>query len=147
MNQFQSIHDYEEFIYTIAVTRPSITGSTLAVIRRGKGSAILRGELRFAGGYRLLVQERLAIENSTVIIESYGYEIWGISGKLAWYDSQPHPNDPILARTLPHHKHIPPDLKHNRIPAVHIYFTQPNLPVLIEEIEELLSSNGRLIVP
>lgn len=27
--------------------------------------------------------------------------------KLYWYDSQPHPNDPILQNTHPHHKHVP----------------------------------------
>lgn len=36
----------------------------------------------------------------------------------------------------PHHKHIPPDIKHHRIPAPEMSFTQPNLPVLIREIEE-----------
>ena len=43
-----------------------------------------------------------------------------------------------LASTFPHHKHIPPDIKHNRIPAPEISFTQPNLPVLIQEIEVLI---------
>ncbi len=36
---------------------------------------------------------------------------------------------------LPHHKHIPPDIKHHRIPAPGLSFQQPNLPFLIEEIE------------
>ncbi|MGQ9626402.1 MAG: toxin-antitoxin system TumE family protein [Anaerolineae bacterium] len=27
--------------------------------------------------------------------------------RLYWYDDFPHPNDPILASTFPHHKHIP----------------------------------------
>ena len=40
--------------------------------------------------------------------------------------------------TLPHHKHILPDIKHHRIPAPDMSFTQPNLPALIREIEELL---------
>jgi len=39
-----------------------------------------------------------------------------------------------LASTHPHHKHIPPDLKHHRIPAAGLSFTQPNLPFLIQEI-------------
>jgi hypothetical protein len=42
---------------------------------------------------------------------------------------------PILASTHPHHKHIPPDLKRNRIPAPDMSFEEPNLPTLIEEIE------------
>ena len=52
--------------------------------------------------------------------------------------SQPHPNDPALQSTHPHHKHIPPDVKHNRTPAPEMSFTRPNLPVLIWEIEALL---------
>lgn len=54
-------------------------------------------------------------------------------------DSQPHPNDPTLQMTHPHHKHIPPDMKHHRISAPAMSFVQPNLPALIEEIETLLS--------
>jgi hypothetical protein len=47
-----------------------------------------------------------------------------------------------LASTYPHHKHIPPDLRHNRVPAHGISFEQPNLPTLIEEIErEILPSS------
>ncbi|MEN8215749.1 MAG: hypothetical protein ABFS56_05115 [Pseudomonadota bacterium] len=36
----------------------------------------------------------------------------------------------VLASTHPHHKHIPPDIKHNRIPAPILSFTHPNLPEL-----------------
>ncbi len=39
--------------------------------------------------------------------------------------------------THPHHKHVPPDIKHNRIPAPGLSFTQINLPFLIREIEEM----------
>ena len=31
----------------------------------------------------------------------------------------------------PHHKHVPPDLKHNRLPAPDISFPHPNLPGLL----------------
>jgi hypothetical protein len=41
-----------------------------------------------------------------------------------------------LAAADPHHKHVPPDIKHHRIPAPHLSFMRPNLPVLIEEIEQ-----------
>ena len=54
---------------------------------------------------------------------------------MYWYDSQPHPDDLALAATHPHHKHIPPDMKHNRVVAPALRFDQPNLPVLIAEIE------------
>jgi len=40
--------------------------------------------------------------------------------------------------SIPHHKHIPPDIKHHRIPAPHLSFVEPNRPFLIEEIEREL---------
>jgi hypothetical protein len=42
--------------------------------------------------------------------------------------------------THPHHKHVPPNIKHNRIPAPEMSFTRPNLPALIREIEEMLKA-------
>ena len=60
--------------------------------------------------------------------------------KLYWYDSQPHPHDPTLANNHPHHKHVPPDIKHNRILAPELSFTKTNLPFLIQEVELLLKS-------
>jgi hypothetical protein len=74
------------------------------------------------------------------VIESYGYELWRNADKLTWYDSQSHPGDSALASTHPHHRHIPPHIKHHRVPAPEMSFTHPNLPTLIREIEELLKS-------
>ena len=62
-------------------------------------------------------------------------EVYQSAERLYWYDDFPHPNDPSLAATHPHHKHIPPDIKHHRVLAPEMSFTQPNLPLLIEEIE------------
>ena len=73
-----------------------------------------------------------------MVIEGYSYEVWQGSEKLYWYDSQPHPGDPSLAATDPHHKHIPPDIKNHRLPAPDLSFTWPNLPFLIREIEQVL---------
>jgi len=58
--------------------------------------------------------------------------------KFSGFNSQPHPEDPTLPSTHPHHKHILPNPKHHRIPAAKMSFTQPNLPALIREVEELL---------
>ena len=135
MNPFQSLREYEEYIYTLQQQYPSIHQAARIVIRRGKRSAMLQGELTFADGYRLSVRERLSFDDGTVAIESYGYEIWHNAEKIAWYDSQPHPDAPELASTHPHHKHIPPDIKHHRIPAPNMSFVQPNLPALIDEID------------
>lgn len=110
--------------------------SALTVVRSGARAALLTGDLEVAG-YRLVVREKLSFAELNGQIISYGYEVWRGAEKLYWYDSQAHPDIPSLASTHPHHKHIPPDIKHNRIPAPGISFDQPNLPFLIREIESL----------
>jgi hypothetical protein len=132
------LHDYEEFIYTLREGYPSIQHSTLVVIRLGQRSAILERELTFAQAFRITVQEQLSSDTNAVVIDFYGYELWHGSTKIAWYDPQPHPNNPALASTHPHHKHVPPDIKHHRIPAPEMSFARPNLPALIREIEALI---------
>lgn len=64
------------------------------------------------------------------------HEVIQNAEKLYWYDDFPHPNDPTLASTHPHHKHVTPNIKRNRIPAPDISFDKPNLPQIIHEIEE-----------
>lgn len=139
MSPFQSLPDYEEYVYTIGQRFPAVRRSTLLVSRRGACTALLQGELLFDAGYRLVAKERLACDAGPVLIETYGYEVWCGSEKVAWYDSQPHPGDPSLAETLPHHKHLPPDIKHNRLPAPGMSFAEPNLPVLIREVEKMIA--------
>ena len=73
-------------------------------------------------------------------ITRYFYLVCRGDEPLYWYDPQPHPDDPSLASAFPHHKHVPPDIKRNRIPAPGLSFEQPNLPFLIEEIERQLLS-------
>ncbi|ODS32610.1 MAG: hypothetical protein SCARUB_02262 [Candidatus Scalindua rubra] len=138
MNPFQSLREYEEFIYTLKQRHQSVQRSTLIVARRGKRTAIVLGEITFAKGYRITLRERISFDVERVVIESYGYELWCHGEKFAWYDSQPHTNDPNLVVTNPHHKHIPPNIKHNRAPAPDMHFDQPNLQFLIQEIESLL---------
>jgi len=141
MNPFHSFRDYEEFIYTLQQRFPCVKSSSLVVIRRGKSVAILQGDLTLDAGYRLVVHERLSSESEIVVIESYGYEIWHHTVKETWYDSQPHPDEPTLFPTHPHHKHVPPNIKHHRVPAPQMSFIQPNLPALIQEIEEYLQNS------
>jgi len=47
---------------------------------------------------------------------------------------------PAAADLPPHHKHVPPDIKRNRVPAPGMSFTEPNLPTLLREIEEVFLS-------
>jgi len=130
--------DYELFLYTLAKQFPSVRRSSVAFIRRGSSLARVAGELNFDRDVRLVVRERVLYHRLPIVIDWYGYEVWQGEEKLYWYDSQPHPEDSSLQSTHPHHKHIPPDIKHNRVPAPEMSFTRPNLPVLIREIEELI---------
>jgi hypothetical protein len=156
--------EYEAYIYTLADRFPSISRSTLTYIPTGELFGRVEGFLLFAQNLVLCVQEYLNFELG--VIEGYGYEAsrahlpldrpdlptpgeycrasYPHKDKLYWYDSFPHPNDPALASTDPHHKHIPPDIKHHRLPAPDLSFTRPNLPFLIEEIEQLLEQQARM---
>jgi hypothetical protein len=42
-----------------------------------------------------------------------------------------------LDSTLPHHKHVPPDIKHHRVPAPNMSFQRPNLAAIVQEISEV----------
>jgi len=132
--------DYELFLYTLTERFPAIRSSTVTFVRLGATLARVAGELYFAKNVRLVVRERILYHRLPMVIDWYGYEVWRGTEKLYWYDSQPHPDDPGLRSTDPHHKHIPPNIKHNRIPAPEMSFNRPNLPVLIQEIETLLAT-------
>src|ERR1700734_800303 len=96
---------------------------------------VAEGGVLFDGGVRL----RLRVELDFVagLITSYGYEAERGAERLVWYDDFPPPEDPLSAPTFPHHKHIPPDIRHHRIPAPGMSFSTPNLPVVLREIEAI----------
>lgn len=137
-NPFRTADDYEIFLYTLSERFPTIRRSTLVFERRGTTLARVAGEITFAQNYRIIVRERILFNRLPAVIEWYGYEVWQGEEKLYWYDSQPHPDDATLQSTHPHHKHVLPDIKHNRIPAPMMSFTRPNLPALIQEVEQIL---------
>jgi hypothetical protein len=145
-NPLRAIEDYELFLYTLTEQFPSIRHSTMTLVRMGATLARVSGELHFDQDFRLVVRERIVYHRLPAVIDWYGYEAWRVAEKLYWYDSQPHPHDPSLQSTHPHHKHIHPDIKHNRIPAPEMSFVKPNLPALIREIEAMipnLENNGK----
>ena len=137
-NPLRTPEDYELFLYTLTEQFPSIRRSTVIFVRLGASLARVAGELCFDREIRLVVRERVLCQRLPILIDWYGYEAWRGEQKLYWYDSQPHPDDPALQSTHPHHKHVPPDIKHNRIPAPAMSFTQPNLPALVREVENLI---------
>ena len=134
----ETIADYELLIYNLPDTFLSIFATTLHLIRTGSASGRVIGDLTFSDNIRLNVAELVDFDAGQLEILQYGYVVWRSAERLYWYDSQPHPHIPELASTDPHHKHVPPDIKHNRIPALELSFTKPNLPFLIAEIETLL---------
>lgn len=129
------LSEYEQFVYSLQARFSSIETSTLVVKRTSAGSAQVVGTSYFNREMKLRIFE--TIDFVERCIEDYSYEIYQGDEKLCWYDCWPHPDDPTLAATFPHHKHIPPDIKHHRVPAPHLSFEHPNLPVLIQEAEAL----------
>ncbi len=129
----KALSDYSRFVAEL-LGQPRVKSSTVAVWSDSPYTGIAEGEALFTNGLRLRMREEVDFDAGLIV--SYGYEVYRGEERLYWYDDFPHPNDPSLASTLPHHKHIPPDIKHNRVPAPNMSFDRPNLPALILEIEE-----------
>lgn len=135
---FQNIENYELFLYTLTDRFSFITRSTIALIRRGATLARVAGEIYFEKGFRMVVRERILYHSTPIVVDWYGYEVWKDDQKLYRYDSQPHPDEPKLKTSYPHHKHIPPNLNKNRIPAPQMSFNRPNIPEILQEVEGLI---------
>lgn len=129
-----SLADYSGFVAEL-LSQADVRSSTVAVWSDSPYTGIAEGEVIFANGLHLRMREEVDFDAGVII--SYGYEVYRGEDRLYWYDDFPHPNDPMLTSTMPHHKHIPPDIKRNRIPAPTMSFARPNLPALIREIEEV----------
>lgn len=134
-NPLRSLDDYSVFVSSL-LDRLSVQSSTITVWSVSPFTGVAEGEALFTGGFRLRLREELDFDAG--LITAYGYEVYQSGERLYWYDDFPHPEDATLASTHPHHKHVPPDIKHHRIPAPGISFEHPNLPLLIQEIESLI---------
>ena len=128
---FPSRPEYESLIYGLLDAYPEVIGSTLRLYSTSALTAIVEGQVQLANGLKLRVVE--ALDFKTGHIQRYSYTVFRAGEKVRWYDSEPHPEDPILASTFPHHLHEPPDIKHNRKPAPGISFQSPNLSALIAD--------------
>ena len=140
-NPLKSLNAYSELIAEL-IGKSNVSSSTLTVWSDSPYTGIAEGEIYFTNNLRLRMREEVDFDEGVII--SYGYEVYRGEERLYWYDDFPHPDDANLAATFPHHKHVPPDIKHHRIPAPNIGFEQPNLPELIREIQETgdVSVNG-----
>ena len=132
--------DYARLIFFLLADRATIESHTVAVYTTSQTIGITRGHVVFRSGHVLRVFEQVDFVAHRIV--RYFYELTYEGEPLWWYDSMPHPDVPELQSTHPHHKHVPPDVKHNRIPAPEMSFTRPNLPVLIREIEALLKQSA-----
>jgi hypothetical protein len=133
------INNYESFIYRLQNLYPSVEFSTLTLYHIDEWTAVVKGEILFAENINHRVRE--VIDYNEKLIQSYSYEVYKGDEKIYWYDSFPHPHIPDLSINHPNHKHIPPDMKHHRIPAPEISFNRINIPFLIEEIEAMISND------
>ena len=123
-NSLSSVDEYSRYIAE-TVNRPSVERSTISVWSASPFTGTAEGEVFYRKGFRLRMREELDFDEQ--LITAYGYEVYQGQEKLYWYDDFPHPNDPTLASTHPHHKHVPPNNKRNRIPAPGLSFATPNL--------------------
>lgn len=132
--------DYSRFVYDLLSGRATVSSHTVAVYSIGQTVGMVRGEIRFRSGHILRVFEQIDFLAQRIV--KYSYEVYDPdNAQLWWYDPMPHPHIPELQSTHPHHKHVPPEIKHNRIPAPGIAFYRPNLPYLIAEVEALDTGN------
>jgi hypothetical protein len=128
--------EYETLIYGLLDRLPVVATSTLHIYSMSASAGVLEGEIILKNGIRIQVVEIL--DFSSGLIRKYSYTVYHGDRKIRWYDPQPHPENPALVATFPHHYHTEPDIKHNRQPAAGISFTAPNLPTLIKVCSELL---------
>ncbi len=132
---FPSLSEYERFIYGLQDSQPEVVLSTLRLFSTSALTAMLEGGLRLRNGLEIRVMEVLDFKEKR--IRNYSYAVYRGSEKIRWYDAQPHPENPDLASTFPHHFHEEPDIKSNRRPAMGISFENPNLLVVVEDCLKL----------
>lgn len=132
---FPTRSEYEQLIYSLPYQSSEIRSSSLRLYTRSSDVAVMRGSLYFQNGLELRIFE--VLDFVAACISDYSYTVLRGEARVRWYDPQPHPEIPELQSTFPHHRHEPPDVKHNRRPAPGISFTAPNLATLIADCIEL----------
>ena len=128
----EDISSYSAYVYAVADRYPFVTGSTLTLALIGATLAKLEGRIDCKAGVHLEVWE--LVDFAACRIRTYSYEIYREGEKICWYDAWEHPEIPELAATFPHHKHLPPNLRENRVPAAGVSFESPNLDIVLEDV-------------
>ena len=127
--------EYERLLYSLVERYPEVTASTLRLYPNSATTGFVRGGVHFHNGLEPRVFELLDLTDGEIF--DYSYSVFRGEERICWYDPQPHAEDPGLALTFPHHRHEPPDIKHNRRPVSCITFHAPNLPTLVADCIEL----------
>lgn len=122
---------YERLLYTLPQRYPEIKSSSLHLFTTAATTGLVKGSVWFHNGLELRVRELVDLSDGEIL--DYSYDVFRGEEPVRWYDPQPHPENPELASTFPHHMHEPPGIKHNRKPAPGISFQAPNLPTLIAD--------------
>ncbi len=131
MMRFPAQREYERYVYSLVDQNPQVRSSTLRLYANSTTTGFLRGSVWLRNGVELRVFEYVDFSDGELL--DYSYTVFRGDEKVRWYDPQPHPENLDLAATFPHHRHEPPDIKHNRRPAPGISFTAPNLETLISD--------------
>ena len=103
---------YEQLLYSLVEQYPKITQTTLRLYTNSAQTAFVRGSIYFVNGLELRVFEYLDLSDGEIL--DYSYAVYDEGEKIRWYDPQPHPENPDLASTFPHHFHTAPNIKQNR---------------------------------
>lgn len=135
---FSSYAEYVQLVFHLLSNRAAVASHTVAVYTVNCTVGITRGEVVFPSGHILRVFEQIDFVAHRIV--KYSYELALGDDALWWCDSMPHPQVPELQSSHPHHKHIPPEIKHHRIPAPEMSFERPNLPGLLTQVEQIISS-------
>jgi hypothetical protein len=129
---------YEHLLYTLPQQYPEVKSSSLRLFTTAATTGLVEGSVWFDNRLQLRVRELVDLSDGEIL--DYSYDVLRGEEPVRWYDPQPHPENPELASTFPHHLHEPPRIKHNRKPAPGISFQAPNLPTLIADCVALGAS-------
>lgn len=128
-----SYEKYTQLIFSLLADRPSVEQHTVSVYTTSRTTGIVRGQVVFHSEYVLRIFEQVDFLSRRIL--KYFYEVTYRGEQIWWYDPMPHPHDPELQSTHPHHKHVKPNIKRHRIPEARLSFVKPNLPWLVDEVE------------
>jgi len=129
-NPLRSLADYSRFVVAL-LDRPTVERSTVVVWSTGPYTGVAEGEIFFSQGFRLRIREELDFDAGFITMK----HIWvrnDCIGKMTFLILMTRRWSRLFLTTSMFH------LTSNAIPAPEIRFTRPNLPVIIQEIEELI---------